>query len=178
MRIELRPDVQAPEGEAVGLADGEVLAYVGRTPHIGGCPCRQADIAPALAIAVSEAASQVWGGEWTLDLSRVTGLNRRTVTKDRIEKYGLPSWVLALVGRAAAHPHPRALGYFLLGAADIHDSADRWHDSTIKSLATIPSRDGLELKAWKAAESAVDMVYLAREERFKSRLHKVDNTNS
>ncbi|ARO54049.1 hypothetical protein B2G69_07750 [Methylorubrum zatmanii] len=169
MRIELRPDLQAPEGEAVGLADGEVLAYVGRIPHIGGRPYRQADIAPYLAVAVSEAATLVWGGEWTLDLSRVTRLNRRTVTKDRIEKYGLPSWVLALVGRAAAHPHPRALGYIMLGFAELNDHGP-YTVSPTTARTEREGRERLSFNAWNAMKQASEMIFAARDERHKHHL--------
>ena len=127
MRIELRPGFRSPVPGAmcVGIIDGKPLSYLDRTPHIGAEPTTHAAIAEALADGVDEAATRVFGSEWNGDLSRITGINRRTVTHDRIMKFGLPPWVLDLVGRASAHPHPRTLGFILLSLAALRDDVDR-----------------------------------------------------
>jgi hypothetical protein len=159
MRIELRSGLRSPIPSAlcVGLIDGKPLSYVDRTPYIGTEPTTHAAIAEPLADAVDEAAQRVFGGEWNGDLSRVTGINRRTVTHDRIMRYGLPPWVLALVGRASAHPHPRALGFHLLGLAALRDTAD-WAD--------IRDRDSMRRIAIESIDEAIDITHYA----FRSRM--------
>ncbi|MCJ2040955.1 hypothetical protein MKK55_18670 [Methylobacterium sp. J-059] len=124
MRIVLHQNIKdgTPHvGQFVGTIDGKLLSFVERVPYIDGEPATQEHIALALSDAVTDAASQVFGGEWSTDLARVTGLNRRTVTKDRIERYGLAPWVLAMLGRWATSTCPRARGYLLLAGAELID---------------------------------------------------------
>lgn len=165
MRIELRPEVRSPipGALAVGIIDGKPLSYVDRTPHIGKEPTTHAAIAEALADAVDEAAQRVFGGEWNGDLSRITGINRRTVTHDRIMKYGLPPWVIALVGRASAHPHPRALGFILLSLASLRDSADRETAREEASMRRI---------SLAALDEAISIVRYVSKERGKAPFQK------
>lgn len=160
MRIELRPDVRSPIPDAVcvGTLDGAPLAYVARAPFVGTAPVEPDTIAVALAEAVDVAAARVFGSEWSSDLARVTGLNRRTVTRDRIEKYGLPAFVLTLIGRAAAHRHPRALGFHMLGISALALSEDR--EGARGEPAEIKSRENLE--------AAIEMFRFARAERGKA----------
>lgn len=159
MRIELRPGIDSPVPGAlcVGLVDGQPLSYVDRTPYVGREATTHAEIAEPLADAMDAAAQRVFGGEWNGDLSRITGINRRTVTHDRIMRYGLPAWVLALVARAAAHPHPRALGFHLLGLAALRDTAD-WAD--------IRDRDSMRRIAVEDLDEAIDITHFA----FRSRM--------
>lgn len=125
MHIELVPGVEAPIGTAVGRIDGQPLSYVGRVPHVAGQPSTHAEIAQALADAVDVAAKRLFGAEWASDLATVTTLNRRTTTHDRIVKFGLPPWVLVVLGRAAAVRDARAVGYHMLALASLRDSAGR-----------------------------------------------------
>ncbi|MBK3398514.1 MULTISPECIES: hypothetical protein [Methylobacterium] len=179
MRIVLRPDIESPVPGAlcVGTADGQPLSYVGRVPHIGTEPVEHAEIARALADAVDEAASAVFGGEWSTDLARVTALNRRTVTHDRIMKYGLPPWALVLVGRAAADPCPRARGFYLLGNAELIDRGP-WSAGTVM-VQSAPFRDwhDAESHARRSLERAFSDLDYARKERAKHRVSKDDLSN-
>ena len=154
MQIELIPGVVAPLGIAVGLADGQPLSYEGRTPHIAGRPVTHAEIANPLADAVDVAASRVFGGEWPGDLSKVTTLNRRTTTHDRVIKFGLPPWVLVMLGRAAAERHSRAVGYHMLAIASLRDSEDREG-----------ARDFIPEITTKTVEVAIDLVRYGYRER-------------
>ena len=154
MRIELIPGVVSPVPGAlcVGTADGQPLAYVDRTPYIGTEPTTHAEIAEPLADAMDHYATKVFGGEWNGDLSRVTGINRRTVTHDRIMKYGLAPWVLALVGQAAAHKHPRSLGFILLSLVGLRNSADR---------ETFRERDGMRRVGMEILNDGIELVKYA-----------------
>lgn len=170
MRIELRPDIQSPHGVPVGTLDGDPLVYRGRIPYVAGRPYRQADIAPALAEAVDVAATSVFGSEWSTDLGKVTGLSRRTCGRDRIGQFGIPSWVLVLLGRMASHDCPRAIGYALLAVAELHDRGPYAKGSFDHSMMTAGrDRDEVETFARLSFEEAIELVFLARDERSRHR---------
>lgn len=120
MPIALHPVPSHPD--AVGTLDGEVLLAVGRELHVGGRVILQDEIGEALAEAVEVAAAALFGGDYLGSLSRVLGLNRRSVVSDRVARNGLPGWALHILGYAAGHPAPRALGYLMLAAAEILDA--------------------------------------------------------
>ncbi|GAB6842989.1 hypothetical protein HNR00_003090 [Methylorubrum rhodinum] len=164
MRIELIPGIESPVPGAlcVGTADGQPLSYVDRTPYIGTEATTHAAIAEPLADAMDYYATKVFGGEWNGDLSRVTGINRRTVTHDRILRYGLAPWVLALVGRAAAHRHPRSLGFILLSLVGLRTSADR---------EEARERESMQRLATQILDDAVDMIRYVSTERGKAPRH-------
>lgn len=138
MRVVLRPDPEHPS--AVGLVDGQPLTVEGRDAYAGGRLVPQEEIGEALAAAVEEAASALWGSDYLGSLSRVLGLNRRSVVGDRIARNGLPGWALAIIGYGAGHPVPRALGYLLLSAAEVLDATDQHPRGERDALA----RQGLE----------------------------------
>ncbi|GJD74514.1 hypothetical protein MKK50_15750 [Methylobacterium sp. J-043] len=120
-RIILHPGAKADVGVPVGTIDGQVLSFVDKTPHIDGEAVPFDEIGRDLSDAVEEAAVVIFGNEWSTDLGRVTGLNRRTVTRDRIERFGVAAWVYTLLGRAATSSCPRAFGYMLLASAELCD---------------------------------------------------------
>lgn len=138
MRVVLRPVPDHPD--AVGLVDGQPLTVEGRDAYAGGRLVPQEEIGEALAAAVEEAASALWGSDYLGSLSRVSGLNRRSVVGDRIARNGLPDWLLGMLAYAAGHPVPRALGYLLLAAAEVLDATDGHPRADLAAL----SRQGLE----------------------------------
>ncbi|SFE90318.1 hypothetical protein [Methylobacterium sp. yr596] len=121
MRVALHPISDHPD--AVGTLDGAPLVVVGRELSVGGRAVPLEEAGEALATAVEAAATSLWGGDYLNSLARVLGLNRRSVVSDRIARNGLPGWALAILGCAAGHPRPRALGYLLLAAAELLDDA-------------------------------------------------------
>lgn len=162
MRIELRPGIDSPVSGAlcVGTADGVPLSYVDRTPYIGTEPTTHAAIAEPLADAADHYATKVFGGEWNGDLSRVTYINRRTVTHDRIMRYGLPPWVLAVIGRAAAHSNPRSLGFVLLSVAGLREVDEGGRDRS-------PGREEMRRAAMEILDEGIDILRYAITERGK-----------
>ncbi|GJD66484.1 hypothetical protein [Methylobacterium frigidaeris] len=154
MRIELLPiDEGLYDGVAVGTLDGEPLVYVERTAHVRGQRLAHKDIALALVDAVDVAASRVLGPEWSKPLAMVTGLNQRTCNRDRIERWGLPPWVLVLLARAAASEHPRALGHMLMACASLRGGvAILKHGNRINAVVGKKARalveDASELVEW------------------------------
>ncbi len=171
MRIELHPGIQFPDGVSVGTLDGAPLVYRGRIPYVAGRPYRQAEIAPALAEAVDVAATAVFGSEWSTDLSKVTGLSRRTCGRDRIVRFGIPSWVLVLLGRMASHGCPRGLGYALLSVAEIHGGGPYTKGIFDHSRTTAgKDRGTAETFARLSLEEAIVLVNLAKDERSRHRI--------
>lgn len=148
MRVVLRPVQDHPD--AVGLVDGQPLTVEGRDAYAGGRPIAQEEIGEALAAAVEEAASALWGSDYLGSLSRVLGLNRRSVVGDRIARNGLPAWALAIIGYGAGAPVPRALGYLLLAAAEVLDATDE------------PPRAELAVLARQGLDDALALVERAR----------------
>jgi hypothetical protein len=120
MRVSLHPVPDTPD--AVGTLDGEVLVAIGRGLHVGGRPLHQEDVGDALAAAVEVAGTALFGSDYLASLARVLGLNRRSVVGDRVARNGLPGWALHILGYAAGHPAPRALGYLLLAASELLDA--------------------------------------------------------
>lgn len=145
MRVVLRPVPDHPD--AVGLVDGQPLTVEGRDAFAGGRPIAQEEIGEALAAAVEEAASALWGSDYLGSLSRVLGLNRRSVVGDRIARNGLPGWALSIIGYGAGHPVPRALGYLLLAAAEVLDTTDEQPRAKLAVLARQGLEDALALVA-------------------------------
>jgi hypothetical protein len=120
--ITLQPMLDAPDlpgGVAVGIIDGQPLVYVGRQPHRGTVPLDPAEVNPAMVGAAEIAARSVFGPEWIQDLARVTGLNPRTVGRDRIGRWGLPLPAMLLLSRAAGYKFPRAIGYAMLAVVEV-----------------------------------------------------------
>ncbi|KQU21809.1 hypothetical protein ASG63_22835 [Methylobacterium sp. Leaf94] len=162
MRVVLCPVPNHPD--AVGLVDGLPLTYEGRVPHVGGRPVEHADIAEDLAAAVEAAATVLWGGDHTNSLARVSDLNRRTVTRDRYERNGLPTWLLRLLGRAAATTTPRATGHMLLAACELVDRGPYSKGSVV--MRTSPAdRDDLGVVARRDVDEALALILGARDAR-------------
>lgn len=149
MRVVLAPVPETPG--AVGSLDGEILTYTGRDAHVAGRPIPQEEIGEALAQAVEAAATALWGSDYLGSLSRVSGLNRRSVVGDRIARNGLPGWLLSILGYGAGHPTPRALGYMLLAAAEVLDASAEH------------TRADLAVGARQSLEDALALVARARD---------------
>lgn len=159
MRIELRPVPESPD--AVGTLDGEVLTFVGRDAFVGGQPFPQGEIGEALAEAVEEAATALWGSDYLGSLSRVLGFNRRTVVGDRVARNGLPGWALQILGYGAGHPAPRALGHLLLAAAELLDQGPL--NAGTEAAPVAQARAGLAVVARQGLEDALVLVARARD---------------
>jgi hypothetical protein len=136
MKIVLKPlDLPAPpEGAIVGTLDGQPLLRVGREWRTPSRSYTTEEIGEDLVEAVDEAATAVLGPEWVTSLARLSQLNRRSTSKDRIAKFGLPEYVLAWIGQAAASRYPRAIGHSLMildivqsapGIAEVTDNTGR-----------------------------------------------------
>lgn len=162
MNVVLAPVPEHPD--AVGLVDGAPLTFEGRVPHVGGRPVDLADIGEPLADAVEAAASALWGSDFTNSLARVSDLNRRTVTRDRYARNGLPTWLLRLLGRAAAAPAPRAMGYLLLAAVELVDRGPYSQGGAV--TRTHPRDcDALGVLARAGFDEALALVHGARDAR-------------
>ncbi|WCS27976.1 hypothetical protein LOK46_14465 [Methylobacterium sp. NMS14P] len=129
-----------------------------------GRPVTHEEIAEDLAAAVDAAATALWGGDYVNSLARVTSLNRRTVTPDRVAKNGLPLWVLRLLGSAAAAGTPRAMGYLLLAAVEL---VDRGPYTQGENLMRTPPADRHDLGVVSRAgmDAALALVLGARDAR-------------
>lgn len=121
-RLILCPMPQPTKGVCIGTYEGQPLVVLGKHYVAGDRTLTQAEIGEELVEAVDDAASRVLGHEWVTSLARLTQLNRRTTSKDRIAKWGLPEYALKLLAEAAAHSHPRALGHALLAVVEIQDT--------------------------------------------------------
>lgn len=162
MRVALQPVPDTPD--AVGLVDGLALTYEGRTPHVDGRPVAHEEIAEDLAAAVDAAATALWGGDYVNSLARVTSLNRRTVTPDRVVKNSLPPWVLRLLGSAAAAGTPRAMGYLLLAAVELVDRGPYSQGDALTRTAP-EDRHDLGVVSRASMDAALDLVLGARDAR-------------
>ncbi|WP_375462960.1 hypothetical protein [uncultured Methylobacterium sp.] len=162
MRVALHPVPDVPN--AVGTVDGDILIAVGRGLHAGGRSFLPEDIGDALAEAVEVAGSALFGSDYLAPLARVLGLNRRSVVADRVARNGLPDWALHVLGYAAGHPTPRALGYLLMAAAELLDAEARDAPAATRraELGTL-ARQGLE-DALALVERARTMKLLPRSE--------------
>ncbi|AYO83072.1 hypothetical protein [Methylobacterium brachiatum] len=160
MRVVLRPVPEHPN--AVGLIDGQPLTYEGRVPHVGDRPVEHGTIAEALSDAVEAAAGAVFGGDYVNALARATGLNRRTVTRDRVLRNGLPAWALEFLARAAAYEHPRAMGYMLQAAAEMSERGVLAQGDTLPGVHP-RDREHLAVVARLGLEEALELVAVARD---------------
>ncbi|CAA2155314.1 hypothetical protein MBRA_00967 [Methylobacterium brachiatum] len=160
MRIELRPVPSQPS--AVGLVDGAPLTYEGRVPHVAGRPVEHTTIAEALSDAVEAAASTVFGGDYVNPMARATGLNRRTVTRDRVLRNGLPPWALSFLARAATYEHPRAMGHLLQAAAEMSEGGVLAQGDTLPGVHP-RDREHLAVVARLGLEEALELVAVARD---------------
>lgn len=167
MRIDLKPVSQPTDGGiAVGTVDGAPLVYYARVPTVGGRELAHADIADALKEAVDEAAEALWGSEWSGPLSVATGLNRRSCSKDRVWKFGLPPWALRFLGAAYRQPNPRAVGDFLCGLARAYDSDALKKGGPVARSA--PTREELIAEAQARLLQAVDLLHTMRVARLQT----------
>lgn len=158
MRIVLRPVPSHPD--AVGTVDGQPLTYQDRIPHVGGRPVEHAVIAEALSDAVEAAASAVFGGDYVNSVARATGLNRRTVTRDRVLRNGLPPWALSFLARAAAYEHPRAMGHLLQAAAEMSERGVIAQGDAVPGVHP-RDREHLAVVARLGLEEALELVAVA-----------------
>lgn len=117
-RLSLQPMPQpADGGTCVGHFDGLPCTFHGRIATVGDRQYESKEIAEDILAAVEEKARMVFGPEWIQCLALVTGLNLRTVQRDRIGRYGLPAHVLRALAEAAAEPWPRVTGDLMQATA-------------------------------------------------------------
>ena len=163
-RIVLRPMPVPPIREGaitVGTADGFPFSYEGRQAFIDGLPVGQDAIGSDLLQAVEDALSPVFGGDWSTPLKVLSGLNPRSVNRDRIVKRGLPVDTLIVIGRVselgADLNCPRAAGDLVLGLARLADQ--RAMGTGFGPVTTkIPNRTEMLVEADVILRRAVDIV--------------------
>jgi len=164
VHIVLKPMPQSTGAVCVGTADGEPLTYRGRDLLVNDRPVTMADVGEDLVNAVDRAATRVLGSEWVTSLARLAQVNRRTTSKDRIAKFGLPDYVLLLLGHAAAHEHPRALGHALLCVEAIQSEHETGSDESGRpTVVDTTERNLAATKTLRRALSLLDDVLFERE---------------
>lgn len=118
-RLVLKPMPQSVEGLCIGTFDGIPLHVNGMEATVDGRTFPVGLFGEDLLDAVDAAATPLFGGDWGTRLSLVTGLNRRTCSRSRIARNGLPADVLHFLAQASAGPCPAAIGDLMLAAAKI-----------------------------------------------------------
>ncbi|MEE7440903.1 hypothetical protein [Methylobacterium oryzae] len=160
----LRPMPQPPRGACIGTLDGEPVTLVGRDYHVGERVISQAEIGEDLVEAVDDAATRVLGHEWVTSLARLMQINRRTTSKDRISKSGLPEYALLFLGEAAAHAHPRALGHALLCVVELQEAhTTATHTSGRPAAVDVAERNLATAATYRRALFVLDEVMAERE---------------
>jgi hypothetical protein len=165
---------QPPKGACIGTYDGEPVTLVGRDYHVGERVISQAEIGEDLVEAVDDAATRVLGHEWVTSLARLMQINRRTTSKDRIAKSGLPEYALMFLGEAAAHAHPRALGHALLCVVELQEAhTTATHTSGRPAAVDIVERNLATAATYRRALYVLDEV-MAEREMFRRRREAAD----
>ncbi len=173
-RLELRPMPQPPKGTCIGTLDNEPIVLVGREYHVGDRVLTQAEIGNALVDAVDAAATRVLGSEWVTSLARLMQINRRTTSKDRVAKFGLPDYVLTSLAEAAAHAHPRALGHALMCVVELQDAhTTAAHETGRPAAVDVIERNLAAATTLRRALYVLDEV-LAERETFRRRKEALD----
>lgn len=168
-RIVLRPMPQPPKGVCIGTYEGEPITLVGRDFYVGEQVIPQSEIGEDLVEAVDDAATRVLGHEWVTSLARLMQINRRSTSKDRIAKSGLPEYTLLFLGEAAAHAHPRALGHALLCVVELQEAhTTASHTSGRPAAVDIAERNSATAATYRRALHVLDEV-LAEREAFRRR---------
>ncbi len=174
-RLVLTPMPQAPKGTTIGTYDGDPITLIGREYHAGGRVLTQAEVAQDLVEAVDDAATRVLGHEWINGLARLMQLNRRSTSRDRIAKHGLPDYVLAFLGQAAAHAHPRALGHALMCVVELQEAhTTASHASGRPAAVDIVERNLATAATYRRALFVLDEV-MAERETFRARREAAEN---
>lgn len=170
MKIALKPMPQPADpadGYVVGTLDGAPLALLpDRTYRAGGRTYRQEDLGEDFLEAVDKAATRILGHEWVSSLARLMRLNRRSTSKDRVSRQGLPPYVLRFLAAGVEHPFPRALGHALLCVEEILE--DGWKISGITQPIGRPSKDAIRYRegvAQQTLKRALDLVGEVLEDR-------------
>ncbi|MEN3236865.1 MULTISPECIES: hypothetical protein [Methylobacterium] len=164
MKIVLKPMPQPDDGVCIGTLDGVPLTYRDQDLYAGERHVTMAEVGSAFVDAVNEAATAVLGHEWVSSLARLMQLNKRTTSRDRIAKFGLPEYVCLFLGQAAAHSHPRALGHALMCVEEIQEAntVERYHTGRPSQIDII-GRDMDAKETLRRALAAVDEVLAERE---------------
>lgn len=165
MKIVLKPlppeaTAHLPEGAIVVGQSGAIpVYYLGRRPHIGDREVEHADIAQDLLDAVEDVCGPLFGGDWLKPLAVVSGLNVRTVQRDRILKFGLPAGVLRALGEARSvavgDESARAVGHIMQGVALIAKSGRSGGWGGYKDAS---ATDELKMGAQMALDAAIPLV--------------------
>jgi hypothetical protein len=154
---------------------GKVLSYVARQPYIDGEPVDPAEIGQSMIEAVERSAGRLFGDLWVGPLQIVTGLGQRTVQRDRIRRYALPTPALLFLGRSLYVDHPRAVGYLMLSVATMWDDIGRddpYHAST--GALTDTSKRDLDRRLQSVMRAAQDLVEEIREETGRARMERLN----
>lgn len=170
MKIVLKPMPQPDDGGVcIGTLDGVPLTYRDRALHAGDRVVTMEQVGSAYVDAVDDAATRVLGHEWVSSLARLMQINKRSTSRDRIAKFGLPEYVCIFLAEAAAHPHPRALGHALQCVEEIQEAntLDRYTTGRPSQIDLV-NRDKEVRETLRRALAAVDEV-LAERERFRAR---------
>lgn len=168
-RLVLRPMPQPAEGTCIGTYEGAPLVMLERSYLANGVLLAQDAIGEDLVQAVDTAATRVLGHEWVSSLARLMQINRRSTSKDRIAKFGLPEYVMLFLAQASAHSHPRALGHALLCVEEIQEGVvESRHVTGRPARVDTIQRDMDVRETMQRALAVVDEV-LAEREAFRAR---------
>ncbi len=170
MKIVLQPMPQPDDGGVcIGTLDGVPLTYRGQDLYAGDRHVTMQEAGSAFVDAVNEAATAVLGHEWVTSLARLMQLNKRSTSRDRIAKFGLPEYVCRFLAVASTHPYPRALGHALLCVEAIQEAhTTARYTSGRPSQIDLAGRDMDAQETMRRALAAVDEV-LGERERFRAR---------
>lgn len=168
-RIVLKPMPQPAEGVCIGTYEGAPLTMVERSYVADGVLLAHEAIGEDLVEAVDDAATRVLGHEWVTSLARLMQINRRSTSKDRIAKFGLPEYVLLFLAQASAHSHPRALGHALLCVEEIQEGVVESRHATGRPAKVDTAQRDLDVRATTQRALAVVDEVLAERERFRAR---------
>ncbi len=164
MKIVLKPMPQSDDGVCIGTLDGAPLTYRGQDLYAGERHVTMQEASSAFVDAVNEAATQVLGHDWVSSLARLMQLNKRSTSRDRVAKFGLPEYVCLFLGEAASHPHPRALGHALMCVEEIQDANTlERHTTGRPSQIDFVNRDKDVRETLRRAMAALDEVLAERE---------------
>ncbi len=168
-RIVLKPMPQPAEGCCIGTYEGRPLVMLDRSYLADGVLLSQEAIGEDLVEAVDAAATRVLGHEWVSSLARLMQINRRSTSKDRIARFGLPEYVLLFLAQASAHSHPRALGHALLCVVELQEAhTTASHTSGRPAAVDIAERNSATAATYRRALHVLDAV-LAEREAFRRR---------
>lgn len=148
----------SPEGWiVVGRVGHLALAYdPERRPHLIGegdpQPLDPAEVNTALAPAVDAAATRLWPDGWSYAMADTFHLNRRSLNRDRIARFGMHPRVLRVLGEMSCHADADGIGRLMLALSFYADHHGEGTDM-IDRLADAGRVTGLALDALREVRS-------------------------